>query len=42
MKKLPATGEVCLKDCFEIGGGPAATAAVAVSKLGHEVGLSVV
>ncbi|MDH5886172.1 sugar kinase [Vibrio splendidus] len=38
VEKLPTTGgKYVSKDYFEIGGGPAATAAVAVSKLGHEV-----
>ncbi|AXT73725.1 ribokinase [Vibrio parahaemolyticus] len=35
---LPTTGgKYVAKDYFEVGGGPAATAAVAVAKLGHKV-----
>ncbi|MFC1233904.1 PfkB family carbohydrate kinase [Vibrio sp. F74] len=38
VKELPTSGgKFVATDYFEIGGGPAATAAVAVAKLGHEV-----
>lgn len=38
VKELPTTGgKYVATDYFEVGGGPAATAAVAVSRLGHKV-----
>lgn len=38
VNSLPTTGgKYVAKDYFEVGGGPAATAAVAVAKLGHNV-----
>ncbi len=38
VSKLPTTGgKYVAKDYFEVGGGPAATASVAVAKLGHNV-----